>query len=127
MRSALIAGLIVVAAPMAAEPALGVWQTEPDRKNLTSHIAIEQCGTMLCGTIKEAFNEAGQKVMTANVGKQLFWNLRPAGTGDYVDGTVWVPLMDVTARAKMTLRGDTLRVTGCKGMICDGQVWTRVR
>ncbi|MEL6518470.1 MAG: DUF2147 domain-containing protein [Pseudomonadota bacterium] len=126
MRFAFIAILAIFASPAVAEPALGIWQTEPDRKNLTSHIKIEHCGTTLCGTILQAFNEGGQKVMTPNIGKRLFWDLRPAGSGDYVDGTVWVPLMDVTARAKMALDGEKLRVTGCKGIICDGQIWTRV-
>ncbi|MEL6644809.1 MAG: DUF2147 domain-containing protein [Pseudomonadota bacterium] len=109
-----------------AEPVTGVWKTEPDRKNLTSHIKIVECGDKVCGIIKDAFNAAGQKVMTPNVGKKLFWNLTSTGTGEYVDGTVWVPLMDIEARARMTLSGDTLDVTGCKGLICDGQTWTRV-
>lgn len=126
MRNILAILLFLSAAPALSEPVVGIWKTEPDRKNLTSHIQIVECGEKVCGMIKEAFNAAGQKVMTPNIGKTLFWNLRPTGTGDYVDGTVWVPFMDVTARAKMTLNGDTLKVTGCKGIICDGQTWTRV-
>ena len=126
MRSLFALTFVLCATPALAEPVVGLWKTEPDRKNLTSHIEIVECGEKVCGLIKEAFNAAGQKVMTPNVGKRLFWGLTPTGTGDYVNGTVWVPLMDVTANAKMRLSGNRLKVTGCKGIICDGQTWTRV-
>ncbi|MEM9476238.1 MAG: DUF2147 domain-containing protein [Pseudomonadota bacterium] len=116
----------LAALPATAEPVVGVWQTEPDKKSLVAHIEIAECGEALCGMIKNAFNAAGQQVVTPNVGKRLFWGLQATGTGKYENGTVWVPLMDVTARAKMTLSGDTLEVVGCKGIICDGQTWTRV-
>ena len=111
----------------AADPAVGLWQTEPDRKDLISHIEVRECGAALCGKILTAFNLSGQKVMTKNVGKELFWNMVPNGGGTYDGGTVWVPLLNVQAAATMQLSGNTLKVRGCKGLVCDGQVWTRVR
>lgn len=126
MRVAMLAVLALAAGPAMAEPALGVWKTEPDRKDLVSHIEISRCGQKLCGTILEAFNPAGQKVTTPNIGKRLFWGIEPKGNGAYGNGTVWVPLMDVTARADMKLEGNRLRVRGCKAMLCDGQTWTRL-
>jgi len=115
-----------LATPGLADPAVGLWQTEPDRKNLTSHIRVQTCGSALCGTVSKAFDAQGREVTTANVGKRLFWDLKPQGGGTYTKGMVYVPLLDVTAQAKAQLSGDTLKVTGCKGIICDGQTWKRV-
>lgn len=127
-RFRLLAPLVFasLAAPAFADPAVGLWKTEPDRKNLTSHIQIATCGAALCGTVVKAFDAQGQAVQTANVGKRLFWDLKPASGGTYEGGTVYVPLLNVEARAKAKLSGNTLRVTGCKGPVCDGQTWTRV-
>ena len=119
---------VLAGAPaFAADPAVGLWQTEPDRKDLISHLEVRDCGATLCGKIKTAFDMSGQKVMTKNVGKELFWDMSPEGGGAYGGGTVWVPLLDVQARATMQLAGDTLKVRACKGPVCDGQVWTRVK
>lgn len=126
MRAFLAAVLIVLARPAAADPAVGIWLTEPDRKDLVSHIAIRPCGTALCGRILRAFDPSGREVMTPNIGKDLFWDVKPQGGGHYDGGTVRVPLLNVTARARMTLEGDRLRVLGCRGPVCDGQVWRRL-
>ena len=100
VAGAAVLGLMVVAATMAtfvattaalakeADPALGLWQTEPDRKNLTSHVEIRPCGDALCGRIMAAFDPQGHPVVTPNVGKALFWDLRPEGAGQYGGGTV---------------------------------------
>ena len=124
-----ILGLLVALATgaAAADPAQGVWKTEPDRKSLTSHIRIDACGAALCGTIVKAFDASGKEIRTANVGKRLFWDLKPEGGGRYAGGTVFVPLLNVTAQARAELNGDRLRVTGCKAGLCDGQIWTRLR
>ncbi|MEM9524866.1 MAG: DUF2147 domain-containing protein [Pseudomonadota bacterium] len=110
-----------------ADAVVGVWQTEPDRKQLTSHIEVRQCGPRLCGRILRAFTPVGEEVRTRHVGKELFWDMVSLGDGRYDGGTVYVPLLNVTAKASMRLLGDRLRVRGCKGVVCDGQVWTRVR
>jgi uncharacterized protein (DUF2147 family) len=115
------------AAPASADPALGLWQTQPDRKNLISHIEIRRCGAALCGRVKQAFDRAGKPVQTPNVGRELFWDLKPQGDGSYGGGVVIVPLLEVTAKASMVLSGNTLTVTGCKGPVCDGQTWVRVK
>lgn len=119
--------LLQAGAAFASDPAIGIWKTQPDRKELVSHIEIKPCGEAICGTVLKAFDKSGKEVTTKNVGKRLFWDLKPEGNGTYAGGTVYVPLLDVTARAKATLSGNTLKVTGCKGPVCDGQVWTRVR
>lgn len=121
--------VVALAAPALAEdPVFGMWQTEPDRKDLTSHILIGPCDGKICGKVMQAFNSAGQLVRTANIGRQLFWGIEPAGDGNYDNGRVFIPLMNVEARAKMTLLDQNrLRVTACKAMVCDGQVWIRVQ
>lgn len=126
MRPLLIV-FLVVAAPLAADPIEGMWRTEPDRKNLVSHIRIAPCANAYCGVIERALDPAGAQVQTPNVGKRLFWNLVPVGGGNYDSGTVYVPLLDVTAAASARLSGDRLRVTGCKGVVCEGQDWQRIR
>lgn len=122
----ILSTLLSFALPAAADPAIGLWKTEPDRKNLTSHIQIRQCGANLCGKIVKAFDPSGKEVKTKNVGKELFWGVQPQGNGTYKDGTVIVPLLNVKAKANMQLQGRKLKVTGCKGRVCDGQTWTRI-
>jgi uncharacterized protein (DUF2147 family) len=109
-----------------ADPIVGTWRTQPDRKDLVSLIRVSACGDAICGTIAKAYDKSGQEVRTQHVGKRLFWGLKPEGGGAYSDGTVQVPLLDVTARASATLQGNTLRVTGCKGPVCQGETWVRV-
>jgi uncharacterized protein (DUF2147 family) len=124
--AALAAGAAL--ADLADDPAVGVWKTPPDRKDLVSHIEIAPCGEgALCGRVLRSFNQAGERVETPNIGKRIFWDVEPLGGGDYGKGTAWVPLLNVNARANMTLKGDTLKVQGCKLAVCDSQTWTRLR
>ena len=86
--------LLTLALPAAAaDPVVGLWKTEPDRKNLTSHIQIRQCGPNLCGKIIKAYDPSGKEVKTKNIGKELFWDVKPSGNGTYKDGTVVVPML----------------------------------
>ncbi|WP_246039873.1 DUF2147 domain-containing protein [Sulfitobacter sabulilitoris] len=111
----------------ARDPLEGLWQTEPDRKKLTSHIEIRSCAAKFCGTVKAAFDRQGREVRTRNIGRDLFWNLETLGGGRYGNGTVHVPLLNVMALASMTLAGDRLAVRACKAGVCQGQIWTRIR
>lgn len=112
---------------LANDPAIGIWKTEPDRKDLTSLIEVRQCGATLCAKILAAFDPSGRKVVTRNVGKELFWGMTPLGGGRYSGGTAWLPLLNVRVDASMALSGGRLRVEGCKGSTCGGQTWIRVR
>lgn len=120
---------ILTLAPLSvlADPALGVWQTQPDRKDLTSHIQVSPCGAGVCGTVLRAFDKQGREVTTANVGKRLFWDMTPKGNGAYEGGTVEVASMNLRARAKMQVQGNQMKVTGCKGPACFSQTWTRLQ
>ena len=121
--------LFLVAAPAfaVADPVAGVWKTQPDRKDLVSHIQVSQCGTKICGTVLKAFDLSGKEVKTPNIGKQLFWDMEAAGGGKYGNGVVQVASLNMKARATMELNGNNLRVTGCKGHACYGQTWSRLK
>lgn len=123
----LAAGLALLPLSAQADPAVGVWQTQPDRKDLTSHIEVRPCGVALCGTVLRAFDKNGREVKTPNIGRRLFWDMQPKGNGAYDGGTVEVASMNLRAKARMQLQGNSLRVTGCKGPACFGQTWTRLR
>lgn len=118
---------VIVSGGALADPVVGTWRTEPDRKGFTSHISVGRCGAAVCGTVLKAYDQSGREVVTANVGKRLFWDMRPQGGGRYDGGTVHVPSLNLKARATMELKGDRLRVNGCKGPACYGQTWTRLK
>ncbi len=124
--AALVASVVMLSAPAFADPILGVWKTEPDRKNLTSHIAVQQCGAKICGKVLRAFDASGREVKTKNVGRTLFWDMSAKGGGLYDGGTFDIPFLNVKVRAKMAMKGNTLTVRGCKAGVCDGQTWKRV-
>ncbi len=122
-----VLSLLAAAAPASSDPALGIWRTEPDRKDLVSDIEIRRCGTALCGRVIRAMTQDGTPVDTPNIGRELFWDMQPQGGGSYGGGVVFVPLLNAKGRATMELQGDRLIVQGCKLGICGGQTWTRVR
>lgn len=115
------------AGPGVAEPVTGVWQTEPDRKALISHIRLAPCGDAVCGTVVRVYDQSGQSVQTPNLGRRLFWDLYPSETGVGLTGKVFLPLVDIVARVKMVRDGAALRVTACKGPICKSQRWRRIK
>ena len=125
--TSLLLVLSLTGAARAGDGALGVWLTEVDRKGLQSHIRIRACGAKLCGRIVAAFDAAGAKVVTANIGKELFWDLEPQGGGLYENGRVWLPLVNLRGAASMWFVGAKLKVRACKGPVCATQIWTRVR
>ncbi len=116
-------------AALAGDPAEGVWKTLPDDNGNFGYIEIKPCGPALCGTLIQSFDGAGVDMESENVGKQIVWDMMPAGDGYYADGKVWAPDRDKTYTAKMQLSGETLAVSGCVlgGLICRASDWTRVK
>ncbi|WIY24352.1 DUF2147 domain-containing protein [Parasedimentitalea psychrophila] len=110
----------------AADPIVGKWQTQPDRKNLTSHIQISSCRDGFCGLILAAFDQSGKEMTTPNIGKPLFWGVKRTGAGRYGGGIFWVPLVNVKVTPKMSLKGNSLKVIGCKMEVCEQSLWTRM-
>lgn len=126
LQTAFAVGLCVAAAQAGADPIVGLWKTEPDRKDLISHIKISACGDKFCGVIQSAYDKSGKEVQTKNIGKRLFWDVASEGSGTYGGGEFWVPLVNVDAVPTMTLSGDSLKVKGCSHHICGHQTWTRL-
>ncbi len=117
---------LCASATLAADPIEGIWITEPDRKDLTSHIKVTSCDGKFCGEIQSAYDKNGKEVQTKNIGKQLFWGVDDVGGGKYTDGTFWVPLLDVKVTPHFTLTGNTMKVKGCETkLLCGNQTWTR--
>ena len=59
----------------AADPALGMWQTQPD-DGAYAHINMTPCGAAVCGTIARTFNASGE-YQSPNLGKQIVINMQP--------------------------------------------------
>ncbi|WP_138468364.1 DUF2147 domain-containing protein [Poseidonocella sp. HB161398] len=122
----LICAALVAAGPLLADPAEGLWKTEPGRDGTFGHVSIAACGAALCGTLKEAFNADGSHRDSGAVGKPIVWDMRPEGGGQYDHGRIWDPQRDKTFRSKMVLEGDRLDVSGCVGPFCVAQTWQRL-
>ena len=78
--------IAVLGAAVSADPLTGVWQTPPDRKDLVSHIEVSRCGDAFCGRGLRSFDSEGAQVRTPNIGKRIFWGVKPLGDGEYGEG-----------------------------------------
>ncbi len=124
--SAMVLG-VAFAGPVAADPVLGLWQTQPDDNGNFGHVELSACGTGICGVIVRAFNADGSPRTSDTVGQRMIWDMTADGEGTYSGGRIWAPDRDKVYRSKMALSGDRLKVSGCVGPICRGQTWARVR
>lgn len=130
MKYLVLAASMALAGTAQADPAAGLWQTEPGDTGGYLHVAMAPCGTAVCGTIKAAFDGSGAPSKAyEHLGKQLVWDMAATGGGSYSGGKIWAPDKDKTYASKMQVSGNALEVKGCVagGMICRGQTWTRVK
>lgn len=125
-KIAIAACAALLAGPVLADPAAGVWKTEADGKGQTALVVSQPCGNALCGTITEVMNSNGETIAHRNVGRRIFWDVQPVSPGVY-EGRAFVPAFGAEYAAKMTLSGDTMQVGGCFGPICKSQTWIRVK
>ena len=109
-----------------ADPAEGVWKTEPDKKDQVAHVQVYDCARILCGKIIKTFDSTGQSIEHKNIGKLVFWDMTAQGDGTY-EGRAFVPAHNREYPGKLVLKGDRLDVGGCLGPICMSQKWTRVK
>lgn len=122
----LAAAFTVIGATAAlADPVLGVWKTQED-DGAYAHVMISGCGSAICGVISRTFNSDGE-YKSENIGKQLVWDMQAEGDGDYGSGKIWQPSTGKVYKSKMSLSGNTLKVSGCFGPICKKQTWSRVK
>ncbi len=103
---------------------VGTWQTEPDKRGQTAHVVAEPCGAGVCGTMTRVFDPQGNQIDHPNVGKRLFWNMVP--NGDQYAGRAYVPALDIEVDGTIELDGDTMKVGGCAGPVCQSQTWLRI-
>ncbi|NIZ14877.1 DUF2147 domain-containing protein [Phaeobacter sp. HF9A] len=118
--------LALAGAAFAADPAEGLWKTQPD-DGAYAYVDIKPCGGAVCGTIARTFKDSGE-YQSKNIGKTLVIDMVPQGGGAY-EGQVWRPSNDKIYIGKMDLNGDSLKLRGCVagGLICSKQTWTRVK
>ncbi len=116
---------------MAADPAGGLWKTQPGDTGGYLHVSISECGSAICGTIDSAFDGNGDQILDyENLGKQIIWDMVAEGSGSYDNGKIWAPDRDKTYNSKLTLDSQNqLTVKGCVagGLVCRGQTWTRIQ
>ena len=129
MGRLLLGAALILAAGMAqaADPAEGIWKTQPDDNGNYGHVQIYPCEVRLCGVIVAAFNPDGSVRESKTVGKRMIWDMQAAGQGAYSGGKIWAPDRDKTYSSRMALSGARLDVSGCVFGICRSQAWTRVR
>ncbi len=127
MKTRFLAAALAVfaAAPVAADPVLGTWQTEVDDGSY-AYVELAPCSGKVCGTIARTFKAEGE-YRSPNLGKQLVIDMVPRGNGRY-DGQVWRPSNDRIYLGKMRLDGDSLKLSGCVagGLLCSAQTWSRL-
>ena len=123
---AAIVGIGFAGTAMAADPAVGVWKTQPD-DGAYAHVKMAPCGGAICGTIQRTFNASGE-YKSENIGKQLVIDMKPDGSGKYA-GKVWRPSNNKIYIGKMTVAGNSLKLSGCVagGLLCSKQDWQRVQ
>ncbi len=120
--------LSLLALPVLADPAHGVWKTQPDDNGNFGHVRMQTCANgKICGGLIAAFDGAGQQMESPNIGRAIVWDMEPQSGGQYRNGKIWAPDRDRTYNSRMELRDTTLGVSGCVLGICREQQWTRVQ
>jgi len=110
----------------ANDPALGIWQTEPD-DGAFAFVELEMCGQAVCGTIIRTFDSDGE-YQSENIGRQIVIDMVPQGGGRY-EGSVWRPSNDRIYIGRMDIEGDAMTLRGCVagGLFCARQNWVRIQ
>ncbi len=111
---------------MAADPAVGLWKTQPD-DGAYAYVKIDPCGAAVCGKIQRTFKGADE-YNSENIGKTLVIDMKPDGQGNYA-GQVWRPSNQKIYTGKMSVSGNTLNLSGCVagGLLCSKQTWSRLQ
>lgn len=111
-----------------AEPALGLWKTQPDDNGNFGHVQVVACGAAICGTLVKAFDGAGKEIKSDNVGRQIITNMKNDGGGAYSGGKIYSPDRGKTYNGKLALSGNSMAVSGCVLGICrNGGTWARLK
>lgn len=124
---ALAAALALIAGAAAAEGIAGIFQTQANDQGNVGMVEFYDCGGKYCGKLVKSFDAAGKEVASQHTGKNIVAGMTDNGGGSFSGGTIWDPGSGKTYRSKMTLRGTTLKVSGCVAVFCKTQTWTRAK
>lgn len=126
--SAIIASLVLAAAPASAQALEGQWTNY--KRNVV--VQVERCGAAYCGRVVQASEKAKAKARkggTPNlIGTQILTGLVPTGAGKF-RGRAFVPKRNIHATATIRqVSDDVMQVQGCilAGLVCDNERWTRI-
>lgn len=122
----------VIAAPVMAfaDGAHGTWKTNVNDAGGYLEVTIAPCAadaSKTCGLVTRAFKAGVEDPRYQYVGKPIIENMTSDGGGRYSGGTVFDPENGKTYKSKMSVDGDTLDVEGCVAILCEGEVWSRVK
>jgi uncharacterized protein (DUF2147 family) len=137
--SAAVAACFAMALPACAADPTGVWLTEDGE----ARVRIYNCGQDLCGTLfslkepndpetgkpkLDKFNQDKSKRARPIVGIELMSGLKPNGTPDQWEGSLYNPEDGNTYKGILTAQGLlNLKLQGCVlgGLICKSEIWKR--
>ena len=137
--SAALIACVATALPARAADPTGVWFTEDDE----ARVRIYRCDQDLCGTVLslkepnepstgkpklDKFNQDASKRARPIVGVELMSGLKPNGTPDQWEGSLYNPEDGNTYKGILTLQGLlNLKLQGCVlgGLICKSEIWKR--
>jgi Delta7-sterol 5-desaturase len=104
-----------------ANEVLGEWWTP----GFAARVRIEACGDALCGRIVWLWDEAAQQ--QALIGRRVVEGMRAAEGGRWAGGTLHDPEDGRSYKGSLQLQlPGSLKLEGCFGPFCRGQVWRRV-
>jgi len=131
----------LVISPARAADATGTWYTQDG----DSQVRVSNCGGALCGALvwlKEPSDpETGRPKTDKNntdaskqgrplIGVPIVLGMKPSGTPDKWDGSVYNASDGKTYNGSFTMTGaNTAELKGCimGGLICKSQTWTRAK
>ncbi|AUC94877.1 DUF2147 domain-containing protein [Bradyrhizobium sp. SK17] len=120
----------------APEP-VGVWQTQAG----DARVKVTKCGGGICGVVvslrdpidpmtgkPQVDNKNSNPALASRpiIGLPLFSGMHPVAAGKW-SGQIYNADDGGTYASSITVTGEnTLRVEGCVGALCGGEIWTRV-
>ncbi len=123
------AAVALIASPTFADPVVGMWRTH--RSESTGgylKIDVAKCGSKICGKIVAAIGkDNASDTGYEHLGKNLIWDMQPAGDGTYHSGVIWDPQKNKKYKSKMVHKGKTLSVSGCVFGICRAYDWKKIK
>lgn len=128
MKAYLYAAVLALTAGMAqADGISGIFQTQANDDGHIGMVEFYDCGGKYCGRLIRSFDKGGNEIASNATGKNIVANMSDNGDNSFSGGTIWDPGADKTYKSKMTLKGDTLNVSGCVAIFCQKQTWRRAQ